>query len=149
MSGYPMISPHSKNKEVIEKKIWYPMRYTVTTVSYRLYYTQQVIYIIYTSNYLRSFRITYYIPSAYLATMSYHTSVCFVFYRSVQACICNMKYTYQFITDRYLVIALHIILPVIKGNLLSLTTWCNFNKWSPGISCCKYTVFMKIKNVHT
>ena len=39
VSGYPMISPHSNNKEVIKKKICYPMRFTVTTVSYWLYYT--------------------------------------------------------------------------------------------------------------
>ena len=42
VSGYPMISPHSNNKEVIKEKIWYPMRYTVTTISYWLYYTQQL-----------------------------------------------------------------------------------------------------------
>ena len=75
MSGYPMISPHSNNKEVIKKKIWYPMRYMVTTVLYQLYYTWQVIYIIYTSNYLWSFCIMYYIHSVYLATRSYHTNV--------------------------------------------------------------------------
>ena len=66
-----MISPHSNNKEVIKKKIWYPMRNMVTTVSYQLYYTWQVIYIIYTSNYLWLFCITYYIRSAYPATRSY------------------------------------------------------------------------------
>ena len=34
VSGYPMISPHSNNKEVIKEKICYPMRYTVITASY-------------------------------------------------------------------------------------------------------------------
>ena len=40
-----MISPHSNNKEVIKKKICYPMRYMVITVSYWSYYTQQLIYL--------------------------------------------------------------------------------------------------------
>ena len=48
------------------------MRYTVTTVSYRLYYTRQVIYIIYAQAIIYdSFRITYYIRSAYPAMRSY------------------------------------------------------------------------------
>ena len=45
VSGHPMISPHSNNKEVTKKNICYPMRYMVTTVSYQLYYTRQLIYI--------------------------------------------------------------------------------------------------------
>ena len=36
VSGHPMISSHSNNKEVIKRKICYPMKYTVTTVSYWL-----------------------------------------------------------------------------------------------------------------
>ena len=45
MSGYPMISSHTTNKEVSKRKIWYPMKYMVTTVSHQLYYTWQIIYI--------------------------------------------------------------------------------------------------------
>ena len=39
-----MISPHSNNKEVIDEKSFYPMRYMVITVLYRLYYKQLLIY---------------------------------------------------------------------------------------------------------
>ena len=80
MSGYPMISSHTTNKEVSKKKLWYPMNYTVTTASHQLYYTWQIIYIyiyvIYTSSHLWSFPIMYYMHSAYPATRSYHMDCC-------------------------------------------------------------------------